>query len=241
MSKMITATGMALLSIGIVATVQAQPVSNAGQVTLAEAAPVDASTAARRKGPKVKVKEISTRVANPPATTDPVTPTQTGAPVAPIDAPEAARRKGPKVKVKEAMDTSRIATPTPTEPTTSTPIAPIDAPDAARTGRPKERDKEISTRVAEPAPATEPVAQPTERRRKGPKERDDPVLDTSRTGGRPKERDDDARDTSRTGRPKERDDSPHNRTSLLLPALGGAAAIAAIIVATSGNDRPTSP
>jgi hypothetical protein len=195
MRKMITATGMALLSIGVVATVQAEPVSNAGQVTLAEAAPVDASTAARRKGPKVKVKEISTRVANPPAT---------GAPAA--DAP----------------------------------IAPTDAPDAARTGRPKERDKEVSTRVANPTPATEPVAQPTEKRRKGPKERDDPVLDTSRTG-RPKERDDTPRDTSRTGRPKERDDSPHNRTSLLLPALSGAAAIAAIIVATSGNDRPTSP
>jgi hypothetical protein len=178
--------------------------------------------------------------------------TTANGPVAPIASPEAARRKGPKEKRKEA--TARVANPsTPGVPAADVPIAPIDAPDAARTGRPKEKEKEATNdSVASPAATTEPVAPPTERRRRGPKVRDDPVRDTSRTG-RPKERDKPASDTSRTGRPKERDDdvststkrssatTPSRGSNLLLPALGGAAAIAAIIAATSGNDRPASP
>lgn len=151
-------------------------------------------------------------------------------PVAPIETAAAARRKGPKVKVKEAMDTSRVANP----PTTTEPVA---QPEAARTGRPKERDPTpTNDSVASPPATTEPVAQPTERRRKGPKVRDDPVRDTSRTG-RPKERD----DSVRTHTKRSRATTPSRGSNLLLPALGGAAAIAAIIVATSGNDRPASP
>jgi hypothetical protein len=251
MRKMITATGMALLSIGVVASVQAEPVSNAGQVTLAEAA-LSATT------------------------------TATG-PVAPIETAAAARRKGPKIKEKEAMDTSRVANPSTTgAPVADSPIVPIAAPAAARTGRPKEKEKTATdtSRVANPPTTTEPVAQPTERRRKGPKERDDDVstrtgrpkerdptpMDTSRTGGRPKERDDTPHDTSRTGGTDGSSTAPATTTpnpsgerairknvvpkatstksrgsNLLLPALGGAAAIAAIIAATSGNDRPASP
>jgi hypothetical protein len=136
--------------------------------------------------------------------------------------------------------TSGSATPAGTTAATG-PIAPITAPTAARTGRPKVLSEQPNARtgggpkvrdpgprpplrVSDPAtqaPASEPVAQPTERRRKGPKERDDPV-------------------STRTGRPKERDDSPHNRSSLLLHALGGAAAIAAIVAGTSGNGKPES-
>jgi hypothetical protein len=172
----------------------------------------------------------------------PSTSASASGPVTPIASPEAARRKGPKVKVKEAMDTSRVANPpATTDPVTAAqtgaPVAPIDAPDAAQRKGPKIKVKEISTRVGEPAPATEPVAQPTEKRRKGPKERDDDVLDTSRTGGRPKERDDDVSTSTKRSSAT----TPSRGSNLLLPALGGAAAIAAIIVATSGNDRPASP
>lgn len=188
MSRVITATGMALLSIGIVAPVQAQPVSSAGQVALDTAA----------------------------------TPV----------AAEAARRKGPKIKEKTATDTSRVANP----PTTADPVAP----ETARTGRPKEKVKEISTRVANPAPSTEPVAQPEAARTGRPKERDKTPMETSRTGGRPKERDDEPRPPLRVSDPAT-PSTPKRGTSLLLPALGGATAIAAIVVATSGNDKPSSP
>lgn len=194
MSRVITATGMALLSIGIVAPVQAQPVSSAGQVALDTAA----------------------------------TPVAT----------EAARRKGPKIKEKTATDTSRVANP----PTTGAPAAdaPIPAPEAVRTGRPKIKVKTpTNDRVTNPAPATEPVATPETARTGRPKVRDKTPMDTSRTGGRPKERDDDARDTSRTGGTSVT--TPKRGTNLLLPALGGAAAIAAIVVTTSGNDKPSSP
>lgn len=47
--------------------------------------------------------------------------------------------------------------------------------------------------------------------------------------------------TAKKGRPKERDDSPHNRSSLL-PVLGGVAALAALVAAVGGgSDKPTSP
>ncbi len=168
----------------------------------------------------------------------PTVTTTANGPVAPIAAPEAARTGRPKIKTKTASDTSRVASPPTTTAPVTAPIAPIASPEAARTGRPKERDKTPmdTGRAANPTPAADPVAQPSERRRRGPKVRDDSVSDTSRTG-----------------RPKERDPTPHNRTgggsatspsrgsNLLLPALGGAAAIAAIVAATSGNDRPTSP
>ncbi len=168
--------------------------------------------------------------------------------VAPIETTTAARRKGPKIKEKEATN-DRVANPTPT----TGPVAPTAAPEAARTGRPKEKVKEVSTREANPPPATEPVAQPTERRRKGPKVRDDDLRDTSRTG-RPKERDDSPRDTSRTeapapetqpaGRRKEgpKGDGSHGRTAttpLIIGALGAATVLA--LVVSSGNDRPASP
>jgi hypothetical protein len=220
MSKMITATGMALLSIGVVASVQAQPVSNAGQVTLAEAAPVDASTAARRKGPKEKRKEATARVANPS---------------------------------------------TPGVPAADVPIAPIDAPDAARTGRPKEKEKEATNdSVASPPATTEPVAQPTERRRKGPKGAvgsDAQGLTTPPTDAQPTERrregpkgagshgrtETPAPDTQPAERRKEGPKGDHSsdhqgRTSatpLIIGALGAATILA--LVVSDGNDRPASP
>jgi hypothetical protein len=48
--------------------------------------------------------------------------------------------------------------------------------------------------------------------------------------------------TTKKGRPKERDDSPHNRSSLL-PVLGAVAALAALAAAvgSGGNDNPVSP
>jgi hypothetical protein len=163
--------------------------------------PIASPEAARRKGPKIKVKEAmdTSRVANPPATTDPVTAAQTGAPVAPIDAPDAARRKGPKIKVKTPTNDS----------------------------------------VAEPAPATEPVAQPTERRRKGPKERDDDLHDTSRIETPAPEN----QPAGRHKGPKPRTSSDHqgrtSATPLIIGALGAATALA--LVVSSGNDRPASP
>jgi hypothetical protein len=135
------------------------PTSASGPV-----APIETAAAARRKGPKVKVKEAmdTSRVANPPATTDPVTPAQTGASVAPIDAPEAARRKGPKIKVKEIS--TRVEEPAPA-------TEPVAQPTERRRKGPKERDDDVSTRTGRP------------------KERDPTPMDTSRTG-RPKEGDD---------------------------------------------------
>jgi hypothetical protein len=122
-------------------------------------APIETAAAARRKGPKVKVKEAmdTSRVANPPATTDPVTPAQTGAPVAPIDAPEAARRKGPKIKVKEIS--TRVGEPTPA-------TEPVAQPTERRRKGPKERDDPVldTRRIETPAPETQPTG-----RRKGPK------------------------------------------------------------------------
>lgn len=184
-----------------------------------------APEAARTGRPKIKTKTATNgRLANPPPTTDPATTAQTTAPIAPIDAPDAARTGRPKVRDKTPMDTSRVENPTPA-------TEPVAAPVAERTGRPKERDPTpTNDRVANPTPA------PTEKRRKGPKVRDDPVRDTSRTG-RPKERD----DSVRTHTKRSRATTPSRGSNLLLPALGGAAAIAAIIVATSGNDRPASP
>jgi hypothetical protein len=91
--------------------------------------------------------------------------TTANGPVAPIAAPEAARTGRPKIKTKTPMDTSRVANPS----AATEPVAPIDTPEAARRKGPKIKVKEISTRVGEPAPVTEPVAQPTERRREGPK------------------------------------------------------------------------
>lgn len=162
-------------------------------------------------------------------------------PVAPIAAPEAARAGRPKIRSK--MATGRVASPpTTTEPTADAPVAPIAAPEAARTGRPKIRDKTpTNDSVASPPATTEPVVQPTERRRKGPKERDDPV--STRTGAPTS---DPATTTpnpsgERAIRKNVVPKATSGRSNLLLPALGGAAAIAAIVAATSGNDRPASP
>ena len=153
--------------------------------------------------------------------------------VAPIETAAAARRKGPKIKEKEATN-DRVANSSATgAPAADVPIAPIRAPEAARTGRPKERDKEISTRVEEPAPATEPVAQSTERRREGPKGDEG----SGRTAPSP------APDTQPTGRRKgPKGDGSHDRTAttpLLIGALGAAAILA--LVVSGGNDRPASP
>lgn len=211
MSRMITATGMALLSIGVVVSVQAQPVSVAGQVTLESVTTPAATDAVRRKGPKVKVKDATGRVANPATATGLATQAQTGTPVA----PEAARTGRPKIKTKTATDTSRVVNPAPV----AVPVAPISAPEAARTGRPKEKEKEAtSDSVANPSTTTNPTAPETERT------------------GRPKERD----DSVRTHTKRSRATTPSRGSNLLLPALGGAAAIAAIVVATSENDKPSS-
>lgn len=193
----------------------------------------------------------------------PSTTTSTSGPVAPIETAAAARRKGPKIKEKTATDTSRVASPSPTEPTISTPVAPIDAPEAARRKGPKEKVKEISTRVESPAPATEPVAQPeaaragrpkikeghqtplrvgdpatqtpapTEKRREGPKGDEG----SGRTAPTP------APDTQPTGRRKgPKGDGSHGRTAttpLIIGALSAAAILA--LVVSGGNDRPASP
>ena len=195
---------LAATALFIASGTQAQTSGSAPSSTSVSAngpvAPIETAAAARRKGPKIKEKEATNdRVANPPATTDPVTPAQTGTPVAPIDAPDAARSKG-------------VST------------------------RPKVLDAQPNARVADPAPAAEPVAAPEAARTGRPKERDKPASDTSRTG-RPKERD----DSVRTHTKRTRATTPSRGTNLLLPALGGAAAIAAIIVATSGNGSPASP
>ena len=163
-------------------------------------------------------------------------------PVAPIAAPEAARTGRPKIK--EKMATGRVASPpTTTEPTADAPVAPIAAPEAARTGRPKIRDKTpTNDSVASPPATTEPVAQPTERRRRGPKVRDDGVHSTSRTGTPTTQTP--APDTQPAGRRREgpKGDVDHGRTSttpLIIGALGAATILA--VVVSSGNDRPASP
>ncbi len=146
-------------------------------------------------------------------------------PVAPIAAPEAARTGRPKER--EKMATGRVASPpTTTEPTADAPVAPIASPEAARrkevSTQPKMLDAEPKARVANPATTTEPVATPEAERPGRPKIRGKPASNTSRTGS-----------GSAT--------TPSRGSNLLIPALGGAAAIAAIVAATSGNDRPTSP
>jgi hypothetical protein len=175
-------------------------------------------------------------------------------PVAPIETAAAARRKGPKVKVKEAMDTSRVANP----PTTTEPVA---QPETARTGRPKERDPTpTNDRVAIPPTTTEPVAQPAERREgpKGAGSSDAQGLTTPPTDAQPTERrrngpkDDGghgrtetpAPDTQPAGRRREgpKGAVDHGRTSttpLIIGALGAATVLA--LVVSSGNDRPASP
>jgi hypothetical protein len=185
--------------------------------------------------------------------------TTANGPVAPIASPEAARRKGPKEKRKEA--TARVANPsTPGVPAADVPIAPIDAPDAARTGRPKERDPTpTNDSVASPPVTTEPVAQPTERRREGPKgdgshgRTETPAPDTQPAGRRKKGPKGDvdhgrtetpAPDTQPAGRRREgpKGAVDHGRTSttpLIIGALGAVTVLA--LVVSSGNDRPASP
>ncbi len=183
--------------------------------------------------------------------------------VAPIDAPAAARRgRGPKEKTKELV--GRAAGPSTTTDTATTaqatgPVAPIDTPDAARTGRPKERDKEATGRVASPPATTEPVAQPTERRREGPKGDGDhgrtetPAPDSTPAEGRregPKgavghgRTEAPAPDTQPTGRrregPKGAGGSGRTATTPLIIGALSAAAVLALVV-SSGNDRPASP
>jgi hypothetical protein len=219
-------------------------------------APIETAAAARRKGPKIKVKEATNdRVANPPATTDAATPTQTGVPVAPIDAPEAARSKGPKIRDKVPM--LRVENPNPV----TEPVAPIDAPDAARRGGPKGggRDKELVGITATPAvdvapaegrrkegpkgdsgsgrtaaPATD--TQPAARRKEGPKGAGSSDAQ-GRTEATP------APDAQPAGRRKgPKGDVGHGRTSttpLIIGALSAAAVLA--LVVSSGNDRPASP
>jgi hypothetical protein len=127
------------------------------------------------------------------------------------------------------------ATTDPATPTqTTAPVAPIDAPEAARTGRPKEKEKEATNDSVENlTPATEPVAQPTERRREGPK--------GDGSHGRTETP---APDTQPAGRRREgpKGDVDHGRTSttpLIIGALGAATVLA--LVVSSGNDRPASP
>lgn len=159
--------------------------------------PIEAPEAARTGRPKVKVKEATNRAVNPTPSTTPEK-----ALISPIAAPDASRTGRPKVR--EKMATGRIANPNSTsEPALATPITPITVPDAARTGRPKERDDGPSPplRVGEPAMQSSPVN--TEKRRRGPKVRDDAVYDTSRkvapeTLTAPIE----APESARTGRPK---------------------------------------
>ena len=139
---------------------QAQTSGNVAPSASGPVAPIEIAAAARRKGPKIKEKEATNdRVANPPATTDPVTPAQTGTPVAPIGAPDAARTGRPKIKTKTAEDTGRAANP----PTTT---EPVDQPTERRRKGPKgDSGSDHQGRTETPAPDT----QPTGRRRKGPK------------------------------------------------------------------------
>jgi hypothetical protein len=226
MSRLIRASGAALLTIGIAIPVCAEPVSAAGQVMLNEAAQnvgdsaCNDDAATYREGrPTAKIKEEHVGARGGP---------KGGG----RDKILVGRRGGPKSKTNE--DVGRAAEQAADEGRQSD-CAPqaerwvVDAglgiagaPEAARTGRPKEKTKTPmdTSRVTNPAPATDPIA-PID------------APEAARTG-RPKERDPTPMDTSRTGRPKERDDSPHNRSNLLLPVLGGAA-IAATVAGTSGG------
>jgi hypothetical protein len=231
MTKVIVATGMALLSIDVVTSTQATPVSKVGKVTLAEAVPTDDVSAARRGGgPKQKIKIDTGRTAAPKPTIDPATPVQT---VTPEDA---RHRGGPKGGGRDKEMTGRTAAPdtsndpaTPTQATT--PITPIDAPDAGRRKGPKGdsgSDAQGSTEV--PAPDSAPAE---ERRREGPKG----AGESGRTEAP-------APDTQPAGRRREgpKGAVDHGRTSttpLIIGALGTAAVLALVI--SSGNDRPASP
>ena len=106
-------------------------------------APIASPEAARRKGPKVKVKDATARVANPTPIGEPTA----DAPVAPIASPEAARTGRPKIRDKEVS--TRGANP-------ATTTEPVATPEAERTGRPKERDPTpTNDRVADPTPTPE--------------------------------------------------------------------------------------
>ena len=130
-------------------------------------APIAAPDAARTGRPKVREKTATNgRTANPASTNEPAVTT----PIAPIAAPEAARTGKPKGRDKLA--TGRVAKPI----STAAPIAPIAVPDAARTGRPKEKVKTPMDTSRTVAPET--TQTPTAKKRRGPKERDDPVYST---------------------------------------------------------------
>jgi hypothetical protein len=126
----------------------------------------------------------------------------------------------------------------PVQPTDATTTVPKSAPDAARKGGPKGggRDKEDVGRTDAPAPN----AAVEERRRKGPK--------GDGAHGRTQTPAPDAQPAARKEGPK--DDGSHGRTAttpnrgsnLLLIGVGGAAAVLAILLATSGDEaEPTSP
>ena len=155
--------------------------------------------------------------------------------VAPKPAPVAARSKGPKLRDKVDRVTGPSPTTDPATPAqTATPVAPIDAPDAARTGRPRIKTKtaEDTGRAANPPTTTDPVAQPTERRREGPK--------GDGESGRTETPAPDTQPAGRQKGPKRK--AEHGRTStapLIIGALGAAAVLA--VVVSSGNDRPVSP
>jgi hypothetical protein len=169
--------------------------------------------------------------------TPPPSGTTASTTITPRPAPAAARKEGPKLRDKHLRQGRSVA-PATTDPATPTqttaPVAPIDAPEAARTGRPKEKEKEATNDSVENlTPATEPVAQPTERRREGPK--------GDGSHGRTETP---APDTQPAGRRREgpKGDVDHGRTSttpLIIGALGAATVLA--LVVSSGNDRPASP
>lgn len=159
--------------------------------------PIEAPEAARTGRPKEKVKEATGRAVNPIPSTTPEK-----ALISPIAAPDAARTGRPKIR--EKLATGRIANPNSTsEPAIATPITPITVPDTARTGRPKVRDNGPRPPLRVGEPAMQPSPANVEKRRRGPKVRDDGIHDTSRKVApeaptAPIE----APESARTGRPK---------------------------------------
>jgi hypothetical protein len=177
-------------------------------------APKPTPEAARhRGGPKGggRDKEMTGRTAGPATTPDPVTETQTAGPP-PTDAQPAARVAKPKRKAEHGR--------------TATTPAPADAPAVERRREGPKGDGE-SGRTEAPAPDT----QPDGRRKEGPKG----------DGGHGRTTTPPAPDTQPTGRregPKGAVD--HGRTATTPLIIGGLAAIAAIIAATSGSGQPVS-
>ena len=158
MSRVITATGMALLSIGIVTAVHAKPASQAGHVKVGEVAQADGQSgnapAARGRGPKEKTKELVGRHRGGPKDggRDKILTGITEGPGS-NDAQAAKKGRGPKEKMGIEVGIAEGATP-------------IDTTAEARR---KEGPKgDVDHGVTDTGETAE--VQPTERR-KGPKGR----------------------------------------------------------------------